>query len=184
MRTALILSVLALATASCGDPLVFAEVDEPRLCIQLHGQAMPAAGVVVNGKLFEDDLHIGDFVPALDSSGTTVTAEVLEFTVTDTSGTADLSGIQSANVTAVKVSSTGAQSDPVKLLDYTRPTPAPKDHITMVGQSVDVGSYLASGNLHYSVSIAGSPPANAWTADMNVCLHVKVMVDALKAAGK
>jgi hypothetical protein len=179
MRIAHALPLLALA-AGCGDPLVFAEVEEPSVCFTVHNQAMVGTGgATVTDFVYSgtSPVNIGDNVALMNSKGATVNAHVLSFTLTDAKGTADLSGIASASVT---ISNT-AGSTP--LLSYTRPANPPKDHLTMAGSSQEIGALLSGGNFNYSVAVSGQPPANDWTANIEVCLYLKVKVDVLQAAG-
>ncbi len=178
MRIACALSVLAVL-AGCGDPLFFADVQARKICVTMPSQQIPGAPDITANVLKEGDWDLGDDLRKLMSKdGASATIQVLEFTIADANGQADLTGISDASVVVARTDGT----DPVTLLAYTRPQNDPPQHeIDMSGQSVDVGTYLDSGKLHYKVAAHGTLPPTTWTADLQACMHAEVKVDALKA---
>ena len=181
MRTAAALSCLAVLAAGCGDPLLFLEVEEKRVCIIQSGQSIdgPPAGTTypeLTG-IWDGTYDLGEEIPGVDTPGVTGTLRLTDFVITVADGTADLSGIDDATtvVTAVSGGAAGARS----LLQIDRAR-SDATHLVLTGSAgANLLDYLDAGQLGYSVQVSGTPPAGTWVAEMQACMSAKVMVDPL-----
>ncbi len=173
----IIASLAALPIAGCGDPLFFAEVEEERVCLTIHGQEVPASEAGGQSVKLEDDVDLGSKIPGLDN-GATGSLHLLSLEVT---ASTDLSGVHSA---AVSMSPVG--SAPTNVASYTQPAtmPDPKKVSFTVDGNQDLFQSIQSGKLHLAIEFAGAPPSTPWSADVDVCLSARIMIDALKAIQK
>lgn len=175
MKTIFHVALVALLAAGCGDPLFFAEVEEERICMTLHNQAIPATQPGDQTGHWEDDVDLGSKIPLLGTKGTTGSMKLLSLEIT---GSTDLRGIVSA---AVAVAPSGGTQ--TTLARYTQPTSVPDPMKISIGVpgDTDLFPFLDAGKLHFAVDFAGNPPSEDWSADIDVCLSARIMVDALKA---
>lgn len=180
MRTASILPVVALAFASAGcGPLFFVEVKQKNVCIARLGQSIPAVPVSSGqAAQWSGALELGSDLEDATEKG--ATGEVHVLSVSIDGGATDLSGI---TVTAFRIADdAGVETE---ILEYrpAQPVPVPTTRIVASGgEALDVFSYLSSGTLRYTVELAGTLPAAAWDADVEICMSLDLKLDLLEAA--
>jgi len=165
-----------LALSGCSDPLLFASVEETRICLTLPAQDISAAPPIGDQTVtWSGDLDVGSKIPGLDHPDA-VTGSIKMLSLT-TAGSTDLSGVAEADVT---VNDTNGQATP--FMHYTRPA-APTDPTKLemvLDQDLNLLDRLQAGSLHYTITFTGAPPQVAWTAEVESCFSVRVTVDALK----
>ncbi len=154
--------VLASSVAGCG-----ATVEVPRICFTESGLTVPgspAGGSVSSPSFFVD---ITNDIPLLRTNNTDTDLRVDTVTITPSSGSPDLSGVQTA-VVRVQPPSGSA----VNLVQYQRnpSVPAPSA-IVLAGDTINVAPYLDSGRAELSFTLTGQPPRTDWTANVETCLH-------------
>jgi len=175
VKKTLLLALLVLGASACGDPLLFAQVTEPKVCFQMAGESSPAApGGLAGSVSWQGQFDLSQ-IPGIGKSGTSGSISMLSFEVDSTT---DMSGISNVVVDLPSVTSG-------HYIDYTQTTPATHANtITMTPtQDVNLLSAVTSGgSLPYSITFTGSPPTVPWQADMTACLKVSVEVDILKAS--
>lgn len=178
MRTRpLVPAALALlALSGCSDPLLFAAVEEQRICLLLPAQDVPAAPPVGDQTVsWEGDLDLGAHIPGLDRPDAVKgSLKMLSLTTT---GSTDLSSI-----TAAEVAVTDEAGQMTAFMHYTRSAaPADPTRLEMVlDQDLNLLDRLQGGNLHYAISFHGAPPQVAWTADVESCLSASITLDGLE----
>lgn len=185
MRTALFAS-LALALTGCGDPLLFAEVEDKQICLTMPSQTIPGAGPLSpdlpeQTVTYDGSLDLGSAIPGLDTKGTTGTIKSISLHVNSTT---DMSVIRRADVNLSSVA-----GEPATLyMHYDRgqePTTDPHDLTMIIDADVNLFQRLAGGkSIDYHISFTGSPPAADWTADVVACVSAKVQIDPLEAIKK
>jgi len=171
-----ITALAALALTACGGPVLFVEVELPRVC--LTQARIPFPGAPATGTVAGDvDLPIVEQIPLLTTDGAETVLILDDVSIVPVSGTSpDLSGIESALVNVVPA--TGA---PVTAVRYTRdPALPPPSEIALRGGGVDIAPLLENGAAHLRVVASGSPPASAWTADVQTCVHGRSKVPYLR----
>lgn len=185
MRTALFAS-LALALSGCGDPLLFAEVEDKQICMTMPGQTVPGAGqlaalVPEQTVTYDGSLDLGSAIPGLDKKGTSGTIKSISLRVNSDT---DMSVIRRAEVNLYSL----AGEDATLYMHYDtseKPTTDPRVLEMLIDADVDLFSRLAGGKaIDYHISFTGKPPAAAWTADITACLSAKVKIDPLEAMKK
>ncbi|GEJ56050.1 hypothetical protein [Anaeromyxobacter diazotrophicus] len=174
----------ALALAGC-SPLVGATIDEPRICLLMQSQTIPAAPALPAGVVMPDqqvtwqgDLDLNSVLPGLDKPGAITGAiHVLSLTATATPATTDLSPITYASAAVVDGAGT-----PTVFMHYDRPSPVTKPYEIdlALDQDLNLLDQLQGGVLHYQITFKGQPPSNAWTADIETCFKAHLTLDALK----
>jgi len=165
-----------LALTGCGDPLLFASVEETRICLTMPAQDMPAAPPIGDQTVtWSGDLDVGANIPGLDHPDA-VTGSIKMLSLT-TAGSTDLSGVAGADVTV-----TDANGQAIPFMHYTRSAaPAEPTKLEMVlDQDMNLLDLLRAGNLHYTITFNGAPPQVAWTADVDSCFSVRITVAGLK----
>ena len=65
-----------------------------------------------------------------------------------------------------------------RVFDYLRTEEAPR-MVAWDGAGFEVAAYFAAGNLKYTVSLVGSPPARDVVVDLDACAEVTVRLDYL-----
>jgi len=165
---------LALLASACGDPLFFAQIQDPQVCVQVANETIPAAPAGVAGSVtWQGQFDLGSQIPGLDQSGTTGAISMLSFQIDSTT---DMSGISQVAVQLPSV----ASGD---YIDYTQ-TPPVKDPNTILmtpTQNVNLLPALTNGGiLPYSLTFTGSPPTVDWQANLTVCVSVSIEVNFLK----
>ncbi len=118
-----------------------------------------------------DPVSLKDVVPLLTKEGVTAKLVVLDGTLRDANGAADLSSIKSVDI----------QVSGATALDASAP-PAPGEHaLTMAGAGYDIAAHLNDGQLAVKVTMTGLPPTRTWAAELESCMSAQVKVDGLKA---
>lgn len=182
------LALLAAALALSACDQVYLEAEVPNLCQKLAGQTfvippelraryalLPPAlaqGIEV-GKSFDFDLAV-QVPPELQQLESRFTLTSVRITAVAPS--TDFGFLQSASVTLE------APSDatlPPHTIDYQRATPRPTE-VLWQGQDFDLGPYLRSGSLRYTVSMVGTLPETDVGADIEVCASAAVRLNYLK----
>jgi len=189
MRTETKALLVALAAlVGCGDPLVFAEVEEPRACLSQASQTFPGipAGTVtlplsqpidLPPISYTDQLDLGKTVLAMPS-GASGTMKALDFSLEASQGV-DLTGFTTATVSVLPPTgaTTPAEAIILSLGAAGHPT---ANKLILSGSDTDILPYVLTGKLHYRLDASGStdnPPIGDWTADMTFCLYMKIKVD-------
>ncbi len=176
MRTVLLASLM-FALAGCGDPLFFAAVEDPKVCLALPGESVPAApaGIGPQTARWEGDLDVGSDIPGLDSKGSTGSIKMLSFTVH--------SSTDMSLITSVQVDISDKEGNPEHFASYAQQPSADPNTLSMtIDRDLDLFDRLANGGkLHYAIAFTGSPPKEVWSADFTACLSVEMKIDALKA---
>jgi len=195
-ETKALLLALAVATG-CGDPLVFAEVEEPRACITQAGQTFP--GLTTLGVppgtpqplpvalpftlSHEDTFAIGKTILAVKSTGTSGTMKALDFAM-EGSTNVDLSGITTATVTVLPPDAGSALPEKA-ILALTGASHPAANKLVLSGSGVDIMPYVLSGNLRYRFDADGSTqtlPEADWSSSLTLCLYLKVKIDVSQLA--
>jgi hypothetical protein len=156
------LAALASSALGCG-----ATVEVPRICFTEPGLTVPGSptgGSVSSPSFFVD---ITNDIPLLRTNNSDTDLRVDTVTITPTSGSPDLSGVQTA---VVRVQPPSGSS--VDLVQYQRNPGAPAPSaIVLGGDTVNVAPYLDSGRAALSFTLTGQPPRTDWTANVETCLH-------------
>ncbi|MEO6772222.1 MAG: hypothetical protein ABI467_04270 [Kofleriaceae bacterium] len=167
MRLYLMASLLVLP--ACPLLAVNAEVQE--VCLTYRGVTIP--GVPVGQTSIEQSFTIDQLQGAKDLADADAQLTFTHAEIRAVSGVSDFSFVQQADLSI-------ASGDP----DSTLPTlsvfscegcgtSAPAidvDHAT----SVPVQDYIKSGSLIVTIALQGTPPANDWVADVDVCMSGNV----------
>lgn len=163
--------------AGCGDPLTFAEIEEPRVCLAESGVSMLGAPVgtsYASTQIWEGDLDLGGSIPGLDQSGVSGVLEPLDLTISTTDPAVDLRNITAATLEVVPYD--GGPRRTVLWLDPARSTAGA---LVFTGDRQDVLADLQGGTIHAALEVSGSAPPGSWAADLETCFYLKVKVDAL-----
>jgi hypothetical protein len=88
----------------------------------------------------------------------------------------DLGFVDEAHLQLLPAAASGLEA---RKFDYVRAEPTPHT-VSWNGQAFDVGAYLESGNLKYSVSLVGSLPPGDIVVDVDACAEASVRVDYLQ----
>jgi hypothetical protein len=181
MRRAYLLALLAVTGCS-----LEANAEMKELCITQKSQEFPGvAGVSgefctpTSPSTLCDPINIDlkDLADKLSEQGVTGEARVLS--VTFASSTVDLSQIQSLKVRLVP--STGSSLAPTDIINYptTSGTKSPSQ-LVLTGGGLDLWQYLKANQLNLTVSGSGTLPATNWTADLGICVGMKLTIDEWK----
>ena len=84
--------------------------------------------------------------------------------------------VDSAHVKVLPQSGSGLEP---RTFDYVRTEASPRS-VSWNGDSFEVGSYLQSGTLAYSVSLVGSLPPGDVLVDLEACAEVAMKLDAFE----
>lgn len=182
MRSALSVTALAFSLAGCGDPLLFAEIEEARLCLTQTGSISASAGTSDVQLLYAGSYDLGSQTAGLTSNGVTSTLKALDFTITAVHGGVDFSSVTSAIVIVQKSDGANGGNATIATLDRQN---SDRARLVMKSDGMDVLDYLSSGQLKFAVKAAGSIVSpHAWDANLEICLYAKVKLDALRAMQK
>lgn len=125
-------------------------------------------------------LDLTNSLPNLDRSGVSGTVLMQQIEITTTS--ADLSGIEAISATVTGES--GSTLQPLALnCSYQKPSNPvlPLESIVAPCSGENMFDYLKSQQtLTLLITLAGSPPATSWQADVGACFSVEVVVDYTK----
>ena len=179
MRTALFASV-ALALSGCGDPLLFAEVEDRQICMTLPGQSIPMAPPDIGEHTvsWQGSLDLGSAIPGLGDKGTTGSIKSISLQVNSTT---DMTKIRRADVEL-----TAEGQAPTPYMHYEQQASASPNVLSMtIDDDIDLFARLAGGEkIQYAISFTGEPPTVAWTADITACMSAKVKLDPLEMMKK
>lgn len=96
--------------------------------------------------------------------------------ITAVAPTTDFGFVHSARVTLE--APTDASLPPYSI-EYTRATAAPTE-VSWQGQDLDLGPYLRTGSLRYTVAMVGTLPDTDVAADIEVCASAAVRLNYLQ----
>jgi hypothetical protein len=166
----LLFALLALAASGCG-PVLFAEAEFEHVCL-VQTQAVPGAPGASGTLSVALSVPLVQQIPLLTTQGAENELVLDSVTVSPTSGGPDLSGIDSAVVSA-----SGTSGPPVEAARYTRgpPVAAPTE-IVARGENVDLAPLLVAGNAQLQLAVSGRAPAAPWVANVTACVHGKSKV--------
>lgn len=185
-----------LLLASCGGPLLYAEVEIPDLRVMLPKQSFPAfdAGNSANWcnpsgppppipcVALTTGYDLGAHVPAINQKGVTYELRVTELSLTlsatqSTPGApTDLGGIQSATVRVGY--DPAVPGSGVVIATYVRPAAGTPTTIAISGNAnLDVAPYISSGRLPVRVEVTVDGPTSSFDADILAAFYVRVTLD-------
>ncbi len=185
LRTSLVIASMLLV--GCGNPFAV-EAQAAALCQHLPAQrfAVPPEarqqflllplemrrGMQVE-KTFDFDL--GAQIPAemKDTLNMKLSLSTVRLTVTNPSE--NLGFVDEAHLQLQPTQESGLE---MRQFEYLRNEAAPLS-VTWNGEAFDLGTYLDSGNLKYSVALVGAPPENDLVVDIDVCAAAGVQVEYL-----
>jgi len=171
-------ALLLLVASACGDPLFFAQVSEPKICIQAVNETVPAApaGVGPAQVTWQGSFDLSQ-VPGNGDSDTTGTVTILSLEIDSTT---DMSGVTQVAVDLPTIVTSG------DYIDYTVPSPLADPNSILMTPTVPNVNLLSAltngGTLPYGITLTGTPPTQAWQANVTACLSVNVEVNLLKAS--
>jgi hypothetical protein len=178
VRTALFAS-LALVLSACGDPLLFAALEEKQMCITLPSQTIPGApDVGVHTVSWRGSFDLGSGIPGLGEKGTTGS---IKTTSLELKSSTDMRVITSAQLDL------STAEGPAPYMHYDQPAEVADPYaLSMtIDQDIDLFSQLADGKtIEYTISLNGQPPPADWTADITACMSVQLQVDPLEMIKK
>lgn len=186
-----LLALAAAALASCGDPLLFAELQIPRLAVTLPSQTFPASDTTDPATwcaLVQDpaapciqltlDYDLGGQVPVLDEPGVTYDLRLTDVAIalTTTGAGEDLAGVR--QVTVLVLATPGDPGSGVVVASYARlPGAAPTTVAIAGNSSLDLGPYLAAGRLPVRVEVTLDSGTPEFLADVTVGFSLEVQLD-------
>lgn len=170
MRPIRLLAPLALlGLATCGGPLLSAEVVVDRFCFTQAVTGLPP--VLVAGTATTPTISVPfQLPPLLRTSGSTAEVELLDGRLTPTTAGVTLDGIDRLDL----LLGPGL----VPAAHYVKTTAGPVTSLPLSGAGVDVGGMIRSGSVAvaFTVTASGPPPATAWDADLELCFRGKTVV--------
>jgi hypothetical protein len=181
MRLLRLALALLVAASGCGSPLLYAEIEEPRACITLHGQSFPGVplGVSLQKAL---EFPLGSELPLVGEKDTASEIRLDEVTIiANASAAGDLDGIQEMAIKVVPPA--GSSLPPETLITYQRAANPGSALVAGGATGVDLAPYLDGGAVHLEADVSGTLPGESWTADVKGCLYVKVTYDYGKGLG-
>ena len=201
----LLLALTSLALASCGGPVLFAEVEVPRVCVTLLNQTFDATAPGQDlVKVLPYDLSKN--LPTVNQTDATYELRLTEMTISlkidppDPANLANFADVTEVNAGVLKLP---APLDPTipanldllaaddtawaSLVSYTAPSPMtdpPPVEVPAKGQSnIDLSKYIEAGQLYLRAQAKGTLPDYPWTANVQACFYMKVTFDYGKMAG-
>ncbi len=184
-------AALAAALAGCGGPLLFAEVQVPKVGATLPRQSFPASDTTDPADwcsaLQTDppciqtsiDYDLGGMVPILNDPGVTYDIRLTELAValSTTEVGKDLSGVRSASVSVL--TNVADPASAVVIASYVRPSgTATPTSISVSGNSnLDLGPYLRGGVLRVHAELVIDKPTPAFLADVTSQLSLEAKLD-------
>jgi len=179
------LALAAALLAACGEPILYAELDEPSVALTQSLPAMPGAPAVdLPATVLPPeglDLPLGDIDLGAGGkhSRATLNGAVLQL-VNPASGTS-FAGIRRAELQLLPDGGTGGTL-PVTLACYDRERDgAATDRLAFrAAEPVNLLPYLSARQVRVQVVVAGVPPGPAgstWESDLTVDLHLLARVE-------
>jgi len=169
-----LLPALIVCSFTCGCGLMFAEIEEPKLC-ETTAVEIPAATAARSSRTVVTDLNLPSEVNALKDLGFTSDFKFsIQFEAKE--GVRDFNFIDSA--TAHIAGDEGwCPIGEVVRFERASSAPAEASLIMPSGDSVDLVTCLGRGNLKVETTFAGNLPTTAWSMDVKVCLSGKARID-------
>jgi hypothetical protein len=181
--------MLAMASAGCGDPLLFAKGDEQRFCVASSGQPVDAADggssaafrALVDGAfplgVIASLTELGK--PDTGTKGIAATLTLVSLTALRTDGGVDLSGITGGRAMLLEAQQGSGVALPGQSLTFT----ATSDQLDLTGESLDLLPYLSSTTVDLRLDAQGALPTSRWTADLSACFRATFRADGLTMLG-
>jgi hypothetical protein len=184
VRALISLTVLSFALLGCGGPLLFAEVEEPDLCMTEPDVLIPgAAGIPSQTLTIRQDIvqDVGTDVPLIGLDQDETRVRLNEVTLTARTGGVDLNVFQAITLQVLPPLAS-PELPPLDLLRYERASTDPTSALTLRGADpVDLGPYMRGGQVRLRLEFVGLQlgdlPQNDWTADVKTCVYLKHKAD-------
>lgn len=176
MRAAFI-GIVAIAATGCGNPILFAELDEPSICKTIPDVVFDPS---VPGTDLRKDfpLSLKDFLPLFTYEGASTTIQLQELVFNAKEGITDFNSVEQATVTVVGPD--GSALPPAVPGQYAKDASnLPGRTLVLPGQAaVDLVPYMnTEATLNLQNIMTGSLPTNPWTADVRGCLRMKARMN-------
>jgi hypothetical protein len=163
MRSLLLLGLVTLVPAC---PLLDVQADVQEVCLTYRGVTIP--GVPIGGSIsqsfnFDDlqgakDLADANAVLTFTRAEVRATAGVPSFSFVKSAALSIASGDPNSTLPTLSVFDCQDCGNPTTTLDVNDATTTP------------VQDYVKSGSLVVTIDFTGTPPANDWTVDVDVCM--------------
>jgi hypothetical protein len=172
----ILLALSLFSLTGCGGPMFFAEVEVPEVCKSLLAQDFPAAPVPgFQGTLSFPPftLDFGDSVPLTNDEKLEATIRILSGHLSATSGVSNLDFVDAASIRLLPPAS--STLPPLSVVDYTRPAGAPSSNSIEItdASDPDIFPYVQAGAITLEISLTGTLPTTAWSADISACAGAK-----------
>ncbi len=190
-RAPIALLALAAALPGCGDPLLFAELQVPKIRATMPQQSFPASDTTNPADWCSAtqtdppciqtsiDYDLGGMVPILNDPSVTYDLRLTDVAVTlsATEVGKDLSGVRSASVSVL--TNPADPTSEVAIASYVRPagTTAPTTIAVSGNSNLDLGPYLRGGVLKVHAELVIDKPTPAFLADVTSGLSLEVKLD-------
>jgi hypothetical protein len=174
-RSRVLLLPLAAVVASCGGPVLFAELEAPSICATLPDYAFTGtSGSSLQTSVAYD---MSTVLPAVSTNANVeyeLRLQEVETTLVTAPGY-DFGAIESFRVVALAT----ATLPEVELVSYVRDpaAPATSQLVARGAMNVDLGPYLDGGLLDLRLEYTGGLPAADWTANVRGCFYLKATLD-------
>jgi hypothetical protein len=190
-------SIAALLLASCGGPLLYAEIEIPDLRVTLPSESFPAFSAAIPANwcdpsattppsppcvALDTSYDIGAQVPAFTQKGVTTELRLRSVALTlsatqSAGGPVDLGGIQSATILVGADPAVPGSGTVVATYTRTTVSPPPTTLAVSGDANLDLSPYLASGKLPVRVQVVIDSGTPAFQADILAGFYVKVTLD-------
>jgi hypothetical protein len=165
----LVVTSLFPVVSACDGTVFSVELDAPEICV--HGLQAPF-GPSQSSATFEDTLSDHDLGP-LTSDKVEPEIEVLSVGLAPSFGVSDLGFVDDLIVEMAPLDAT-ANLPPLELMRMSGTEPAADGGLYSEPETaIDITSYLAEGEVVFSLELAGDIPAQPWTATLDICLHAR-----------
>ncbi len=164
--------------AGCGDPLLFARVDDRSVAVT---QGLPSApGLpaveVPSVTLASVDFQVGDINLGLDTRGSRLTLNRVVLAMVSAAPGTTFAGITHASVTIAPPAGTpGLGPQEVASYDQARDGVAGTSLVLTPSGDFDLLPYVFEKTIAVSISASGTPPGplgSTWTSDLTLDFHV------------
>lgn len=185
-------SLLALAAVfavtGCGQPIFYADLDEPALCKTVADVPFDPTTPGADLKL-DFDLPVGQYLPGIfEGNDAQVTLYLNEIVFNAKQGITDFNSVDNASISVLPPAGADPSLQTALLLNYTKdPANLPGRTLTVGGErNVELFPYLTTDKdkkARLEAVMQGQLPPNIWTADVRVCLHMKAHFNYAKQYG-
>lgn len=176
------LALAASLLAACGEPILYAQVDEPSVAVTQSLPALPGSPPVdLPATVFPEgglDLPLGnlDLGAEGEHSRATLNGAVLE--LLDPTPETSFAGVRQAELQLLP----GGGAAPVAIasFDRERDGAAGRRLVLRPAEPMNLLPYLSADSLKVQVVVAGIPPGpvgTTWTSDLTVDLHLLARVE-------